>query len=58
MHTFGDGACASIFLKGRQKVGNDVSRNAIAVSGGDVTEAEHQERQEEEQAGNNRVWEK
>ena len=37
-------------LKGGKKVGDDVRRDAVAVSGRDVAQAEHQERQQEKQA--------
>ena len=32
-----------IFLKSREKVGDDVGRDAVAVAGGYVAKAEHQE---------------
>ena len=41
----------SISLKGGKKVGDDVGRDEVAVSGRDVAQAEHQERQQEKQAG-------
>ena len=40
----------SISLKGGKKVGDDVGRDEVAVSGRDVAQAEHQERQQEKQA--------
>ena len=43
--------CGSISLKGGQEEGDDVRRDAVAVSGRDVAQAEHQERQQEKQAG-------